>query len=474
MGGRRDRIGMFSSKESSRVRTAWSRYPTLLASVAATRTSLSLYGGGPPVIQVIHTRFGQRAIWGVADQTFSSGTNFAVGIYVASQTSTLAFGAFTLAFVTYLLFLNVGQAVVSQPLLIRHSNQPAIEWAHATGRGVGVALALGIGVGLLCVAVGSLVGGDLGAAFLALGLGLPGLLLQDAWRSAFFAAGRDRDAVVNDAVWAAVLILIFGTLLAQGSKSVFDAVFGWGIAATVAALVGIVQAGVRPRLANPRSWFQEHADLIPRFVGETAARAGTIQLVYYLIGVITGIVGVGTIRAAELVVVGPFNIIYLGIGLITLPEAARRLSNSRVALLRFCRLLAIGMISCGVVWGVLALVSFEVVGKLILGESSQPAQTVLLPVVVALIGLVSGSGALVGLRVLGAANWILRVTLASSVATLAATTVGAWTSGAMGAAWGMAAGSWAGATGMWLALQFAPDKSPPPDNQPSAHSADQP
>lgn len=402
------------------------------------------------------TRFPRRAAWGIGDQIFSSVTNFAVGIYVASQASTLAFGAFSLAFIAYLLLLNLGRSVVSQPLLIRHSNKTAAGWSDAAGRGVGVALMIGVAAGVLCVTLGLVVEGHLGAAFLGLGLTLPGLLLQDAWRFAFFAAGRDRDAVINDAVWAAVVFPIFAVLIVLRSESVFAAVFGWGFAATVAALVGVAQAGVRPQFQQPRGWFEQHTDLIPRFVAETVARSGAVQLVYYLIGLISGIVAVGTIRAAELIVVGPFNVLFQGVNLITLPEAARRLATSRSALLRFCRLLAVGMVTGAVAWGIVCLIFIEPVGRMVLGDSWDPAQTVLLPIAVALGGLVSGSGAFVGLRVLGAADQILRVALLSASTTLAATSVGAWVGDANGAAWAMAGASWFGSGCAWLALQSTP------------------
>ena len=48
----------------------------------------------------------RRAGWGVADQALSSLTNFAVGVFVARQLGPTEFGAFSLAFATYLLALN--------------------------------------------------------------------------------------------------------------------------------------------------------------------------------------------------------------------------------------------------------------------------------------------------------------------------------------------------------------------------------
>ena len=45
-----------------------------------------------------------------------------------------------------------------------------------------------------------------GTRFLALGVGLPGLMLQDSYRFAFFAAGKGGLAFVNDTVWGVLQV----------------------------------------------------------------------------------------------------------------------------------------------------------------------------------------------------------------------------------------------------------------------------
>jgi hypothetical protein len=47
--------------------------------------------------------------WGVADQALSSLTNFVVGIYIARSLDTKEFGAFSLAFATYVIALNASR-----------------------------------------------------------------------------------------------------------------------------------------------------------------------------------------------------------------------------------------------------------------------------------------------------------------------------------------------------------------------------
>jgi hypothetical protein len=44
-----------------------------------------------------------------------------------------------------------------------------------------------------------------GSAFIALSLGLPGLVLQDSRRFAFFAGGRPLSAFTGDVAWSVLL-----------------------------------------------------------------------------------------------------------------------------------------------------------------------------------------------------------------------------------------------------------------------------
>ena len=57
---------------------------------------------------------------------------------------------------------------------------------------------VGLVVGSCVLTAAALIGGTAGAAFLALGLTLPGLMLQDSWRYSFFALGRGSQAFLND------------------------------------------------------------------------------------------------------------------------------------------------------------------------------------------------------------------------------------------------------------------------------------
>ena len=103
-----------------------------------------------------------RLGWGVADQALSSLTNFAVGIYVARSLGTEEFGAFSLAFATYLIVRNASQGLASDPLVVRYSGAEVTSWRSAVAKSTGVATAIGLITGAGCVIVGVLLDGSTG------------------------------------------------------------------------------------------------------------------------------------------------------------------------------------------------------------------------------------------------------------------------------------------------------------------------
>ncbi|MDG4861594.1 hypothetical protein P8605_26005, partial [Streptomyces sp. T-3] len=200
----------------------------------------------PPAARARHARpTAKRGIvgrlsWGLADQAASSMTNFAVGIYVARSLGLAAFGVFSLAWVTYGVVLSVSRGLATDPLVVRYSGVPDWSWRGAVARSSGTALGVGGAIGLVCLGVGLGLGGSVGTAFACLGVMLPGLLLQDAWRYAFFAAGTGRKAFVNDLVWGVALVPAMVVAARVGSVAAF--VLAWGASATLAAAYGCLQS----------------------------------------------------------------------------------------------------------------------------------------------------------------------------------------------------------------------------------------
>ncbi|MFJ4370828.1 MATE family efflux transporter [Streptomyces chartreusis] len=396
--------------------------------------------------------FAGRLSWGLADQAASSISNFAVGIYVARSLGVTAFGVFSLAWVTYGVVLNVSRGLATDPLVVRFSGVPDTAWRGAVARSSGTALGVGAAIGAACVVVGLALGGQVGPAFACLGVMLPGLLLQDAWRYAFFAAGTGRKAFVNDVVWGVALVPAMVLAARAGSVAAF--VLAWGASATVAAGYGYVQSGILPRTAQARDWLREQRDLGYRYLVENVSLSGASQLRAYGLGAIVGVGAVGAVRGAELLL-GPFLAVLMGLSLVTVAEAARVLRGAPDRLGRFCLLLGGGQAVAALCWGGALLLMPDRLGELVLGDVWHSAAQLIVPVTLGVAGAGLGTGAAAGLRALAAARRSLRCQLFASACYVAGGLGGAALAGTVGSAWGVATATLAASAVWWLQLRSA-------------------
>ncbi|MDQ1015657.1 hypothetical protein [Streptomyces afghaniensis] len=393
-----------------------------------------------------------RLSWGLADQAASSVTNFAVGIYVARSLGLAAFGVFSLAWVTYGVVLSVSRGLATDPLVVRFSGVPDTSWRVAVARSSGTALGVGAAIGAACLVVGPGLGGRVGPAFACLGVMLPGLLLQDAWRYAFFAAGTGRKAFVNDLVWGVALVPAMVVAARVGSVAAF--VLAWGASATVAAVYGCFQSGIRPRMTGAREWLREQRDLSYRYLVENVGVSGASQLRAYGLGAIAGVGAVGAIRGAELLL-GPFLAVLMGLSLVTVAEAARVLRRAPHRLARFCLLLGGGQAAAALLWGTALLLVPDRLGELVLGDVWGSAAQLIVPATLGVAGAGLGTGAAAGLRALGAARRSLRSQLFASACYVIGGLGGAAVAGTIGSAWGVAAATACGSAVWWLHLRSA-------------------
>ncbi|MFE0700853.1 hypothetical protein [Streptomyces sp. NPDC058872] len=393
-----------------------------------------------------------RLSWGLADQAASSMTNFAVGIYVARSLGLAAFGVFSLAWVTYGVVLSVSRGVATDPLVVRFSGVPDASWRGAVARSSGTALGAGTAIGAVSLLAGLVLGGPVGSAFACLGVVLPGLLLQDAWRYSFFAAGTGRKAFVNDLVWGAALVPAMVVAARVGSVPAF--VLAWGASAAVAAAYGCLQSGIRPRLGGARAWLRTHRDLGYRYLVENVSTSGAGQLRAYGLGAIVGVGAVGAVRGAELLL-GPFLAVLMGLSLVTVAEAARVLRQAPHRLGPFCLLLGGGQAVAALLWGAALLLVPDRAGELVLGDVWQSASELIVPATLGVAGAGLGTGAAAGLRALAAARRSLRSQLFASACYVIGGLGGAAVAGTVGSAWGVAAATVSGSAVWWLQLRSA-------------------
>jgi O-antigen/teichoic acid export membrane protein len=404
-----------------------------------------------------------RLGWGVSDQALSSLTNFALGILIARRLGPNAVGAYGLAFSTYLLALNVSLGLAADPFEVRYSGTDLSRWRAGLAGAAGMALTVGVISGLGCLLAGLLLPGILRGAFIALGLTMPGLLLQDSYRLSFFAAARGGRAVLNDLIWAAAQFLGFALLFALHRLTVTTLVLTWGGAATVAAIAGGLQAGVAPRPSQVVAWLREHHDLAPRYLGENLAVGGTNSLWTYGIGIIAGVNAVGALQAARLLI-APLNVVFQGVGSMAVPEAIRVRRVSPRRLLPAAMVVAGGLSAVTLAWGAVMFALPPSAGGKLLGQSWPIARSLLVPMILITVDLALTVGALVGLRALAAAQRSLTARLLGSSLILGGAFVGAALGGAMGAAWGHVVGSTIAVLWWWRHLLRAvqEDQAAPP------------
>lgn len=400
-------------------------------------------------------RAGRRLGWGAADQGMSSLTNFLLSIYVVRTLGAVEFGAFSLSFVTYGFALNASRGLSTDPLVVRFSGTDLPTWRRAVADCTGTAVAVGMAAGACAIVAAVLLGGAAGQGFLALGLTLPGLLLQDSWRYSFFALRRGHQAFINDTVWAAVLFPSLELLKRSGHANVFWFTFAWGAAAAIGAAIGPIQARVVPSLTGARKWLSRHRDLGPRYLAEASAGNVANQLRTYGFGLILGLAAVGYIQAAS-TLMGPFRIILYGMGLIMVPEAVSLLRRSPRHLLRFGVGVSSGLTLLALAWGAVLLVALpRGLGHFILGGTWRPTYPLVLPTTLWIMGICASSGAVTALHALAAARRSLRAMLVNAVLAVAFSLMGAVIAGALGAMWWAAASSWLGALVNWNQLRIA-------------------
>ena len=402
---------------------------------------------------------GRRVGWGLADQALSSATNFALAIVVARTVDARAFGAFGLAFAAYILAVGTSRAVVNEPLAIRFSSKSKTEQRRACGQAVGAALTFGVVGGAITSAAAMLVGGPTRGTLLAFSVCLPGLLMQDAWRSAFLTLGHPKRAFLNDLVWAALQAGGMAVVL-RGDPTPGVLVAVWGGAAAVAAIAGSLQAGLPPVLGALSGWLHHHRDLWPRLSTEFWVMTGMWQLTIFAVGALAGLEAVGSIRGAQ-TLLGPLNLFFLAVPLVLLPEAARLYAEHPTRLVNMSAMVGAALAALAVLAGVAALLVPGDLGRQLLGPTWEGTRVVLLPTALFLASTGANLGALLGLRAKGATDASLRARLVVSPVVVIGGLTGGAAGGAVGAATGLAVANWVATIVWWRALRSAVRRQEP-------------
>nr|WP_168530776.1 hypothetical protein [Streptomyces sp. RPA4-2]QIY65209.1 hypothetical protein HEP85_30915 [Streptomyces sp. RPA4-2] len=384
------------------------------------------------------------------DQAASSLTNIAVLVIAARVSTAHGFATFSMVYLTFTVLLGLNMAYVGQAVVLTRGDTAAVGAACRSATAF-TALAATVGGVLLAVAgaiAAAVTGGwaGPGGAFLALGLVLPLVLVQDELRYAFSTLQRPGLALAADSLR---LLCVVPALLFQprhAAPGMLVAV--WGLSAVLSLLL----LGLRLLWPHVRG---ARADLLPyvrrghlgqRFVVEFAVGNASSQLAVLGLGLFAAPLAVGALRGAT-TLFGPLNVLFNSVNAFGPPLLGRL--GGRRATTRAAAALGLVLSVVGLAWGLVLYALPDHVGRQLLGATWQSAAA-LLPASgaqYAVMGL--GTCALVTLRVLSP-RATLSVQVVFSLLSVALMLAGYLLTGsALGAAWGLAAGSALKAVAAW-------------------------
>ncbi len=393
-------------------------------------------------------RVAANAFWAICDQIVSSGTNFVLAFLVAHSVGASAFGAFSVAFAIFALAIGFARASITSPLGIRFSGDDAPRRNTATSGAAGASLLLGLALAPVLVGGALILGGRLLAPLVTLGLVLPGLFVQDAWRYHFFAAGRAKAAVLNDAAWGVLELLFVSLALATGATTAVPFLLAWGVAGAGAAALGARQSDLFPRPRTALRWLAENRGLTKYLLAEYVTIGGAQQVSYLVLGVFSGIATVGSFRGAQ-VILAPATVVVTGLFTFALPELSRRNGLPPEKLYLWgVGLTGVAVAMC-TIWGSLWLLAPDSVGTALLGATWPGTHSILLPSVVSLAGTAATVGPATVIYSLGRPRLTLPVNVVLAISVIVGSLCGLQMGGPRGAAWGYAIAYW-GTFPLWL------------------------
>lgn len=397
------------------------------------------------------SRRGLAAVASILDQAASSATNILVLVLAARLSSTAGFADFSMVYVTFTVLLGLNMAYVGQTVVLEKGER----LGAVCRSGLAFTAAASAAVGAVLAVVGLLLPGATGRAFLALGLVLPLVLVQDGLRYCFSALRAPQRALAADALRLACVVPAL--LLQPEGASAGRLVLVWGVSALPALALGmwLLWPSVRGVRTDVLPYLRR-GHLGRRFVVEFAVGNGSSQLAVLGLGVFATPLAVGALRGAT-TLFGPLNVLFNSANSFGPPVVGR--ASGKRGVVRLTALMGGALALTGAVWGAVLSALPDRVGRELLGET-WTAAAALLPATgaqYAVMGL--GTCALLTLRVLNPkATLSLQIVFSLLSVGLLLGGYAAW--GVSGAAWGLALGSAAKAGAGWLRVARLPVPAP--------------
>jgi O-antigen/teichoic acid export membrane protein len=396
------------------------------------------------------------------DQVISGASNVLIAVLAARLLSAADFGLFGIVFLGYTILVGVVRALVSDPLLL-HPEESHLRSGEAVG--TTFLLAGPLTIGLFAIAFVVRIWSDaLSDALIVLAICLPLLLLQDLGRYLGFATHKPIQAVVLDSVWLVLMLVAIGVLFTISDERSLALLIGaWGGTGALAGLLMFTRYKLREAKLS-LSWLRYTWPFSWRFLVSYTAMQGSALGMSAEVGAIAGPRSLGGVQAA-LLLARPFTTFQVAAATAGIAEVAR-CADDRRRVWRHVWLTAGAAGGVAALNAVVMLVLPDGVGEALLGDSWDPAQSLLLPtgIYIVFIGLLTGPvAALLGLRAIGKATAIQVV---SGILAMIAAAVGAVINGATGAMWFVAGSQGLMMVASWIVFLIhtrRPELTVPPD-----------
>lgn len=368
------------------------------------------------------------------DQAVSSAQNFALVVLVARSVSPSAFGAFSLGLALLLFLVGLSQALISEPLLLRHAGGDAPGRRQAMGVASTASGAFSFGACLLLL-LGALLasGGSSGRTLLACAACVLPLVATDLTRMLSVAVGRPVLLIVIDVTWIATWSAV--VLVAQPAGAQAH-LLAWGLSSSTAALLGMLGLHLRP--ARPAQaaalWREETLRDARSLLGDFFALTATAQMGTLIVASVASLAAAGALRAVQ-TLFGPLNILVNASRTAIVPEIIRSGGSRSPRGRRFLSVVTTAAVTVTACLGSVLLLLPPRWGHALLGDTWPAAVPLLLPLTLSrLLGALT-LYPMVALRADRHLSAAARTRTESAVVVLLATAAAALTVSVRGIAW---------------------------------------
>jgi len=397
----------------------------------------------------------RRAGWNIGDQALSSLGNAALSILIARVADAEGYGNFAVAFSIYAFLIGVSQAVANKPYLIRSAAQPD-DVARAEARGsTGTALLFGLLCTVTVVPIALFLAEGTREAVIVMAVLLPGLFVQEAWRSVFVARQRPQAAALSDGVWSLLQFVSLAVAIAFGTTEPVPLIAVWALSGWCAALLSVRQGRAHPSPAAGLGYLRRHSDISRFLIAEWVTVVGAGQVALLLVSVIGSVADVGALRGAQ-TLLGPLNVLSITATAFLVPELVRRPWLTRRGLKLCAFAVSTGIAMANVAWGAGLLLLPTAAGVELLGATWPAARETLLPMTLWSAGLSLAIGPIAVLRARGDTRSSFVVNMLLGPLVLVGAVAGFAFGGAPGTAWGMATAAAVVTPLWWIRLGTGP------------------